>query len=665
MKPELLLPAGDIESFYAAIEGGADAVYLGLRNFNARGRATNFSPEQLQALLLVAEEKNIKVYVTLNTVIKNEEIPELLDTLYFLSKSTISAVIIQDWGVYDIIKEHFPSITMHASTQMGNHNSAGANFSEKHGFERVIMARELTFNEYETISNKTNIEIEAFTHGALCYSMSGMCMLSSYLGGNGANRGICTQPCRRKYKTVVEDEVNNNYIFSLKDHQLIEFIPELMELGISSFKIEGRMKSAEYVYTVAKAYRMVIDNDSRVDEAVKLLEMDLGREKTPFFVGNSLLQAMTENPTTGLLIGKVTKTTEDTFSYNSKVVPANGNRIRVISYEDNETRETLKLRDYTTNKRNFVTVTLPNHNIEKGDLIFLSSANQLKFKTKFDSISPAQNTKLPQNKKKEILESIRPTNQKKTSQLFFRVNNINWMKKLYIKGIDKVILALPKREWSVFRTGTPFMQKNAKKFIIELPKFIPENDIDFYKRTFKNLSRDGFNHFMISHISQKEILPKGAKVSSNENVYIFNDSAINFLQKEEMIYWTYPQENDMENLYKGKDRHGIVPLYYTPELFFSRVPIKTYKNNENLLEDDRENKFKKVTRDGMTIIIPEVPVSLLQYKRTLEAKGFYNFLIDLTHDTPSSNRYDTVSKKFKFSEQVQPSNTFNFKKGLS
>lgn len=664
MRPELLLPAGDIESFYAAIEGGADAVYLGLRNFNARGRATNFTHEQLQALLNVAKEHSVKVYITLNTVIKNEEIPELLDYLHFLSKSSISAVIIQDWGVYNIIKKHFPSIKVHASTQMGNHNSIGANFSEKQGFERVIMARELTYNEYAEISKKTDIQLEAFVHGALCYSMSGMCMFSSYLGGNGANRGLCTQPCRRQYKTIVEEQEESNYLFSLKDHQLIKYIPELMKLDIASFKIEGRMKSAEYVYTVAKAYRMVIDDPTKVDEATKLLEMDLGREKTPFFVGNSLLQATTENPTTGLFVGKVTKTTKDSFSYTSKITPNDGNRIRVVS-ETNEPKETIKLRDYSSNKRNFITVNIPDHKVEKGDLIFLASANQKKFKTKFDEISKVNNTRLSQDKKDEILKSITPSREKKNSQLFFRVNNIDWMKKLYIKGIDKVILALPKREWSVLRTGTPFMQKNANKFIIELPKFIPEGDIEFYIRTYKNLSRDGFNQFMISHLSQKDMLPKDAIISTNENVYIFNDSAINFLQKEGMQNWIYPQENDMDNLYKGKDRHGIVSLYYTPELFFSRVPVKTYKNNENVLKDDRDNDFKKVTRDGMTIITPEIPVCLLQYRRTLEAKGFCNFLIDLTHDKPSSNRYDTLSKKFKFSEQVQPSNTFNFKKGLS
>ena len=180
-KPELLLPAGNIEAFFAALEGGADAIYLGLKQFNARGRAANFLPAQLTTMAKIAAEKGVKLYVTLNTVIKNSELPELLDTLFFLSKTKIAAVIIQDWGSYHLIKKYFPGLVFHASTQMANHNSAGVNFSAKMGFERVILARELTLDELELTMKKAKTEVEIFIHGALCYSFSGMCLFSSYL----------------------------------------------------------------------------------------------------------------------------------------------------------------------------------------------------------------------------------------------------------------------------------------------------------------------------------------------------------------------------------------------------------------------------------------------------------------------------------------------------
>ena len=201
-KPELLLPAGNVEAFHGAMEGGADAVYLGLREFNARERASNFTPEQLQSILKYTGNQGKKVYLTLNTVIKNEELPRLIELLSILSQTSIAAVIIQDWGVYHLLRNYFPKLKIHASTQMQNHNSLGAAFSERMGFERIILARELMLDEIKNVRENSNIELEAFTHGALCYSMSGACLFSSYLGGSGANRGLCAQPCRDR-KSVV------------------------------------------------------------------------------------------------------------------------------------------------------------------------------------------------------------------------------------------------------------------------------------------------------------------------------------------------------------------------------------------------------------------------------------------------------------------------------
>jgi len=173
MIPELLLPAGNPEAFHAAVEGGADAVYLGLRKFNARGNAGNFAPNQLQALLKESQSRHIKVYLTLNTLIKNVELDELLDTLYLISQTTISALIIQDLGVLYLLRKYFPDMNKFASTQMGVHNSKGCNFFQKLDFSRIILARELTFQEITNITNRAQIELELFSHGALCYSFSG------------------------------------------------------------------------------------------------------------------------------------------------------------------------------------------------------------------------------------------------------------------------------------------------------------------------------------------------------------------------------------------------------------------------------------------------------------------------------------------------------------
>ena len=341
MIPELLLPVGNTESFYAALEGGADAIYLGLRKFNARVRAKNFALNQLQSILKESKKNKIKVYLTLNTLLKNQELPELLDTLFILSQTTISAIIIQDWGVYLLIKKFFPKLKIHASTQMKTHNSIGTEFLLEKGFERVILARELIFSELTEISRKTKIELEIFTHGALCYSFSGMCLFSSFLGGMSANRGQCKQPCRRIYHS--SDYAN--YFFSLKDLQLIEILPKIQKLNIKTLKIEGTMKSAEYVYNVARAYRMALDYPDTIEAAKEILKYDFGREKTSYFLGKNNSRSITENPYLGIFIGEISKCSKNEFSFKSLHPLSVRNRIRILP-ESGENTRIIKIKEF-------------------------------------------------------------------------------------------------------------------------------------------------------------------------------------------------------------------------------------------------------------------------------------------------------------------------------
>ena len=658
-KPELLLPAGNVEAFHGAMEGGADAVYLGLREFNARERASNFTPEQLQSILKYTGERGKKVYLTLNTVIKNEELPELIELLSMLSQTKIDAIIIQDWGVYHLLRNYFPKLKIHASTQMQNHNSLGAGFSEKLGFERIILARELMLDELRSVQKNSNIDLEVFTHGALCYSMSGACLFSSYLGGSGANRGLCAQPCRRFYYTN-EDK---KFLFSLKDHQLIDYVPQLTKAGVKSFKIEGRMKSGEYTHKVAQAYRMAIDEPERIEEAKGILQMDMGREKTSFFIGQNISQAITENPATGILIGKVTRIDENGFSFPSKMALKEGNRIRIHS-ADGEVKEAMKLKDFEANRRNFIKIHNSEHQAEKGDLIFLSDLREDKFKNKLEVKGEPVPKPMPEKERQKILQSLQHKKQHNQQQIFVRIDSIEWMKKIYIRSVDKVILQLPKRSWKDLKTGNPFLIKNRKKFIIEFPKFIAEKDIPFYRDIVKHFIREGFNHFMISQLSQIELLPKEAVVSVNENVYSFNDAAIAQYNSHNVRYWTYPLENDLENLKKGTDRDGIVPVYFHPELFYSRVPVKINQEQDNFFDDDEGNTYQKTVKDGITIIWPETPVSFFQYMPQLKKEGFHNFMMDLSKIKPSQNRFNTLLKRLLQGEQVQPSSNFNFGREL-
>jgi len=659
MKPELLLPAGNAESFNAAMAGGADAVYMGIRKFNARGRAANFTPEQLQSILKITASQDKRVYLTLNTLIKNEELPELIALLSVLTQTDVAAVIIQDWGMYYLIKKYFPTLRIHASTQMQTHNSTGVNFADKMAFERVIMARELTLNELESIRNHALLPLEVFAHGALCYSLSGACLFSSFMGGNSANRGLCTQPCRRLFETG-EDK---KFLFSLKDHQLINYVPTLMELGISALKIEGRMRSAEYTYTVARAYRMAIDNPEDLDEARALLKRDLGREKTTYFVGNSLQSALGEIPATGIFLGKITRISAEGFAFNAPFELKEGNRIRIHSPEG-EVKEAIKLKDFSNNKRNFVKVNKPDSEAKKGDLVFLAEFRENKFKNKLEEKGEPTPKQLPDGQIEKIVKSLQHKKEHNQRQIFVRIDQVEWIKKIYIRSVDKVILNFPKRQWKDFMTGNPFIQRNKKKFIIELPKFIPEKDVEHYKDFCHKSKMEGFTHFMISQLSQIDLLPSNVTVSVNENVYSFNDAAIALFKEKGVRHWIYPFENEKKNLKAQTDRDGIVPVLFHPDLFYSRMPIKLETDNQETFTDDEENIFVRTVRDGMTIITPEKPVALFQDMRELKKEGFHNFLIDFSRVRPSQNKFNTYIKHLHDGEQVQPSGSFNFSKGI-
>lgn len=256
-KVELLAPAGDYECFMAAMNAGADAVYLGGSKFGARAYANNFSQEELIEALRVAHLFGRKIYLTVNTLVKENEMQELVPYIAPLYEAGLDGVIVQDIGVLKVLKESFPGLELHASTQMTITGVYGAEFMKSLGVCRVVPARELSLDEIRDIKEWTGLEIECFIHGAMCYAYSGQCLFSSILGGRSGNRGRCAGPCRLPY---TDEKGKQQYLLSLKDMYTLSVIPKLIEAGIDSFKIEGRMKSPEYVAGVTAVYRKYIDS---------------------------------------------------------------------------------------------------------------------------------------------------------------------------------------------------------------------------------------------------------------------------------------------------------------------------------------------------------------------------------------------------------------------
>ena len=262
-KVELLAPAGNMENLKYAVMAGCDAVYLGLKKFGARAFSSNFSDNEFIEAVNYCHLYGVKVYVTLNTIIYDYEVEDFLKTVDFIHKNNVDAVLIQDLGMLDLVRKTYPNLEVHASTQMHIHNLDGVKVLEKLGIKRAVLARETSIDTIKYIKENSNIELEVFVHGALCVSYSGECLMSKFIGGRSGNRGECAGACRLSYDVV---DCNNNilnknkYPISTKDLNTIYYVDKLIESGVASLKIEGRMKSKEYVYMVVKLYRDTIDN---------------------------------------------------------------------------------------------------------------------------------------------------------------------------------------------------------------------------------------------------------------------------------------------------------------------------------------------------------------------------------------------------------------------
>ena len=259
---ELLAPAGSFDALKAAVQNGANAIYLGGQKFGARAFAHNFDYEALKQAVNYCHLRNVKLYVTVNTLYTNQQIEDIISYIQYLYEINVDALIIQDMGLFHLIKNNFPNIEIHMSTQASVRNLEGVKYFEEQQVDRVVLAREMSIKEISEICHNCDIDIEVFVHGALCMSYSGQCLMSSMIAKRSGNKGECGQPCRLPYQLKEDNKIvslHDRYLLSPKDLCSIENVDQLIEAGIKSFKVEGRMKRPEYVGEVIKAYRKAID----------------------------------------------------------------------------------------------------------------------------------------------------------------------------------------------------------------------------------------------------------------------------------------------------------------------------------------------------------------------------------------------------------------------
>ena len=406
-KVELLSPVGDFECLVAAVQNGADAVYFGANKFNARINGTNFSNDDLKRAIEYAKLRNVKTYLTLNTLIKNNEFEESVELIKYAYKSGIDAIIMQDLGLAKFAIENFPDLEIHASTQMTAHNVEGVKKLKELGFKRVVLSRELNLKEIKTIYDETKMDLEMFIHGALCISYSGQCLMSSIIGQRSGNRGKCAGTCRLPYELINKEDnktVDKGYLLSSKDVCTLDIIPEIIESGAMSFKIEGRMKTPEYVGTVTSIYRKYIDlalsdNPYKVDEEdrKKLMQVfNRGGFSTGYIKGKLGKNMMyTKRPNhMGILLGKVMSYNPNKGYIKIKLEEGIdlGDSIR-INESSCKTSELMKNKNNikTAQVGEFVTIGRIKGKINVGDLVYKTVSQKLE--NEINQISSKENIK--------------------------------------------------------------------------------------------------------------------------------------------------------------------------------------------------------------------------------------------------------------------------------
>ena len=709
---ELLAPAGNIESLDAAIGEGADAVYLGLKSFNARMRTTNFAWNQFEAAVESLHRQNKKVYVTVNTVCEERETERLYRFLSYLNNIGPDALIVQDYAIMRMASEFFPNLELHASTQMNVESTAAVRLLQKNGVKRTVLARELGLNEIRKIKEETGADLEVFVHGALCVSESGLCLFSSFLGGKSANRGMCAQACRRLYTAEVPGGIKQGYYFSPCDFELIDYIPALIEAGVNSFKIEGRMKSAEYVGSVVAAYRYVIDHYKEDKKGAlatgkRILASDFARSKTTYWYGFDTAEQGVEkagqailNPDqaggTGLYLGKIAATkpaerglieaikaaaSPDTPPEQLRIQicclkggtydPDPGDSIR-IHRKDDSGRVSHKIRtvefDEKTGRR---WIDIPAGFTNEDEVYLL----QYKANTKrYTHVLPNDLGRYRKQPKDELLPilDVTPVAPKELSYfpdgIYVQVSSIPDI--FAIQGMNPVRVIIEYNSETSYdllnhKTVLPFTKK---QLFISLDPFCTSSLEDNLAGELEALIADGYANFVVNNLAHIQLLKgKPVNVVAGPYLYTFNRWAVSWLENQGIGAFIMPYENSRRNLEATWEQNVrsrvLVPVFAYPALF--RMRFKLPADYDFTFFEDKEEKVFKVnsTADG-SFVMPEEPFSIADKVPYIKSAGFKKILVDFSKTKVTRSQIKAVTSSMIKGQPLQGISRFNWKDGF-
>ena len=698
---ELLAPAGNVEALDAAIGEGADAVYLGLKSFNARSRSTNFAWNQFEAAVQSVHRQGKKIFVAVNTVSEERETERLYRFLAYLEKIGPDAIIVQDFGVIRMVQEFFPKLVVHSSTQMNVSSAKAVNLLSKQGVSRVVLARELGLEEIRYIRQNTSAELEVFVHGALCVSESGLCLFSSYLGGKSANRGMCTQACRRFYTAEGSDNLSQGYFFSPGDLQLVEKIPDLVMAGVDSFKIEGRMKSAEYVGSVTAAYRYVLDHwqedkKGAISTAQRILSTDFARSKTTFWydfkaaeeerVAENVL-----NPNqaggTGIYLGILDRIrTVRLQSQDAGSTGADGSIIMATlkggSY-DPDSGDSIRLhrKDDTGRSSHKVKIVeqegsqqwidIP-EGFTTGDSVYLLQTKSMSKRYKHvlpDNLSPFR--RQPGNQELPILD-LTPVARGELSYfpegLYVQVSTVRDLFAIQGESPVRVILELnseTRRDLLEKKVVLPFSKKQV---FISLDPFCAASQEEDLQLTLDTLVEMGYKGWIVNNLAHISMLKgKGANLVAGPYLYTFNRWAASWLENQNIGAFVSPLENSRKNLEATFESHlrsrVLITIFAYPALF--RMRFKLPDSYDFTFFSDKEGMtFKALSTPDGSFVMPENPFSIVDKVQLLKSAGFNRYLIDMSKTHVQKKHFKQIVAAMVKKQVLPETSNFNWKDGF-
>lgn len=679
-RPELLAPAGQAESFYAALENGADAVYLGLKQLNARASAHNFSLSDLSVLIPYAHKNSVGVYVTVNSTVAAGDIPLLLDLLQSLCDLKADALIVQDPAIFHLAGKFFPELVLHASTLMAIHNHSGAEEVKRLGARRVVLARELSFQEIRDISLRTDIDLEIFVHGALCYSYSGLCLASSFRGGRSGLRGRCVQPCRLRFRQGRTD----GFHLSCNDLCALPLIPELKRLRLASFKIEGRMKPPEYVAQVVAAYRLVLDSPPETEkQAVAqaqewLSEAPSRRLTTGFLIprGKSEVLSPHRSGASGLWVGTVERTEKDRLLIELR---------RELNLED-------RLRPESSAGREEQAFSVTEICSLDGSFLAAAGARQKVYITRRTLLQPGDRLFLV-GKKNRSYADIR---QKMCSRSFERYayrekfqstgEIVEAGEKRRISLPDEtVLLKIGRFEHLVEALKTParwvllsasrrnlelLAKRNLKsiqksRFGWALPALIMEKDLPYYRAAVSWYAQKGFSNWEINNWGHLSFFPapEQQNLIAGYRFNVRNIASLAALARSGCNLCVLSLEitrEELEILAKGPwSAVPIVTVFSWPPLFTSRLIPKIAEGKP--FYSQRGEGYLWYRLGEHATVYADHPVDWLEVIPVLRNYGFKGFLVDLSEGVPEKlPDLQTVLKGFRETKGLKNSSLFNF-----